>query len=84
MDKDYYIVSVPRVPGVSRARMQGYIQEAVSTWGGQFCPVQHPDGGDPLGPPCVLMKRGAVRVRPVRRRMRWVMILDRFYRPIRK
>jgi len=65
--KDIYIVMVPRVPGVTRERMTAYIKDAVSTWGGQFEPVDGPHGGDPLGPPCVLMDRGAVAVRPVRR-----------------
>lgn len=66
--RDIYIVSVVRVPGVSRTRMLHYIKEAVTTWCGQFEPVHggYPDSlpysGDPLGPPCTLMNRGAVKV----------------------
>ncbi len=71
--KDHYIVSVPRVPGVTRFRMQTYIRMAVSAWGGQFEPVDggypdsKPNSGDPLGPPCVLLKKGAVVVKMVPR-----------------
>ena len=57
MKHDFYIISVLRVKGVSRVRMLSYIRDAVSNWGGQFEP-----GVDPLGPPCELNKRGAVRV----------------------
>lgn len=60
--KDIYVVCVPRVKGVSRERMRQYIREAVRMWGGQFEPVDGPNGGDPLGPPCPLMERGAVTV----------------------
>ena len=85
--KDRYIVSIVRVPGVTRQRMCTYIQEAVSIWGGQLPPqiimelqsdpnhkgkgrpklVEVPVTGDPLGPPCPLMDRGAVTVQIVKR-----------------
>jgi len=68
MSYDVYLVCVPRVPGVTRARMTSYIKEAVQAWGGQFEPVDGPRGGDPLGPPCALMVKGAVKVFPERRR----------------
>lgn len=86
--KDHYLVSVARVPGVSRLRMQSYIQEAVAIWGGQLAPsnpreicpvctglnkmckvcdgtgaVPSEQEGDPLGPPCRLMEKGAVTVK---------------------
>ena len=74
MKKDHYIVSVNRVPGVTRARMAAFIQEAVSTWGGQLRPSILLHGfhssemeTDPLGPPCPLGKRGAVVVITVSR-----------------
>jgi len=60
--KDVYVVCVPRVEGVTRERMRRYIQEAVRCWGGQFHPDDGSEDGDPLGPPCVLMDRGAVKV----------------------
>lgn len=65
--KDVYLVCVPRVPGVSRARMTSFIQEAVRCWGGQLHPDDGTPDGDPLGPPCVLGQRGAVKVFPERR-----------------
>lgn len=72
MPKDTYTVHVPRVPGVTRARMAAYIKDAVSSWGGQFAPANPApedfcNEGDPLGPPCVLMKKGAVSVEAVSR-----------------
>ncbi len=71
--KDHYVVSVIRVPGVSRERMRKYILEAVATWGGQLEPQDggYPNSesgsGDPLGPPCPLMEKGAVTVKIVPR-----------------
>lgn len=67
MKRDIYIISVPRVPYVTRARMAAFIKEAVSVWGGQLAPSGDefgfdPERHDPLGPPAVLMNRGAVRV----------------------
>lgn len=67
-DRIHFDVSVPVVPGVTVERMKQYIEDAVSAWGGQFEPRDggYPDEpdrkGDPLGPPCVLGRRGAVRV----------------------
>lgn len=70
--KDHYIVSVDHIEGVTRARMTAFIQDAVSTWGGQLEPKWHleEDGwieGDPLGPPCPLGKHRAVVVTPIPR-----------------
>jgi hypothetical protein len=93
MKRDQYIVSVARVPGVTRARMAAFIQEAVSVWGGQLAPANPVElcpicsgtnktckvcegtgyipsdrEGDPLGPPCPLMDKGAVTVTKLPRR----------------
>ncbi len=74
--KDHYVVSVIRVPSVSRERMRQYIHEAVSIWAGSFRPSQishWPTGYemegelDPLGPPCPLMEKGAVTMKMVPR-----------------
>ncbi len=75
--KDHYIVSVNRVPGVTRERMQEYIQEAVQTWAGSFRPsrlsrlcgfsADETFEIDPLGPPCPLMAKGAVSVKMIPR-----------------
>lgn len=52
-----FTVEVPEVEGVDAERWQGYIEEAVQSWAGQFEPVDggYPDSapgsGDPLGPP---------------------------------
>lgn len=65
---ELYVVSVRTPPGVSRKRMQAFIKEAISTWGGQLPPRDGIPGeveGDPLGPPCALNRRGAVLVEPV-------------------
>ena len=95
--KDHYIVSVPRVPGVSRLRMQDYILEAVRIWGGQLAPsdpreicpictgknksckvcngtgaIPSEQEGDPLGPPCPLMKKNAVTVKIIPRRAKTI------------
>lgn len=54
-----FVVSVPRVEGVSVARFREYIEDAVRQWAGQFEPAEGGDTGagtvdegDPLGPPC--------------------------------
>lgn len=66
--RDVYVVTVPRIEGVTRERMTAFIKDAIESWGGQLRPANAYDdpndvtAGDPLGPPCVLMKRGAVRV----------------------
>ena len=74
--KDHYLVSVTRVPGVSRLRMQSYICNAVQMWAGSFRPsrISHWPTGyemegelDPLGPPCPLSENRAVTVKMVPR-----------------
>jgi hypothetical protein len=78
MAKLHFHVAVTAVPGVSVARMKAFIEDAVSAWGGQFeprdggYPASTPGSGDPLGPPCALGRRGAVKVTQLRmNRLRW-------------
>lgn len=67
--RDHYLVSVTRVPGVTRARMQEYILEAVVMWGGQIeATKQWPlELKTRKRPPCPLMEKNAVTVKMIPR-----------------
>ena len=71
MNKLRFVVTVPYCD--SSRRIQSYIRDAISAWGGQFEPIDggdHGDGtfgsGDPLGPGSQMLDQRNITVRPIK------------------